>query len=62
MSVFLIFLSVPIILIINKFLLNKNLLLNFSGEIHQGFASKTKTPLSGGIAIMIFLFITLTTL
>tara|TARA_B100001250_G_scaffold59819_1_gene46655 strand:+ start:6913 stop:7935 length:1023 start_codon:yes stop_codon:yes gene_type:complete len=59
MSVFLIFLSVPIILIINKFLINKNLLLNFSGEIHQGFASKTRTPLSGGIAIMIFLFINL---
>ena len=59
MSVFLIFLSVPIILIINKFLINKNLLLNFSGEIHQGFTSKTSTPLSGGIAIMIFLFINL---
>jgi len=59
MNFFLIFLSIPILLILNRFLINKNFLLSFSGEIHQGFASKTRTPLSGGIIIMIFLFINL---
>ena len=54
MSIFLIFLSIPVILVINKFLINKKFLLNFSGEAHQGFVSKNNTPLSGGIIILLF--------
>jgi len=59
MNYFLIFLSIPTIFIINKFLINRNFLLNFSGESHQGFVSKNKTPLSGGIIILFFLIINL---
>ena len=59
MNFFLIFLTIPAVLIINKFLVKKNFLLSFFGEIHQGFVSKNRTPLSGGIIIMIFLFINL---
>ncbi len=43
---------------INKYFLKKNVLLNYSGQIHQVFTGEKKVPLSGGIYILIlFLFV-----
>ena len=39
------------ILIINKFLLKKNILISETGDIHQKFASKSSVPLTGGLFI-----------
>jgi len=41
------------ILFINKFLLQKNILISETGDIHQKFASKSSVPLTGGL----FLFL-----
>jgi len=53
-----IYLSVLLILIlfINKFLLNKNMLINETGDVHQKFASKSSVPLTGGIFIFLGYF------
>ena len=45
-----------LILLINKFLLNKNILINETGDVHQKFASKTSVPLTGGIFIFLGYF------
>ena len=42
-----------IILCFNKFLLNKNILVNETGDVHQKFASKSSVPLTGGIFIFL---------
>ena len=42
-----------VIYFINQFLLKKNLLLNYSGQVHQVFTGEQKVPLSGGIYILI---------
>jgi len=47
------FLLVIFILLFNKFLLHKKILINETGDIHQKFASKTKIPLTGGLFIFI---------
>ena len=55
-----IFLVILFLLIyfINKHFLKKNVLLNYSGQIHQVFTGEKKVPLSGGIYILIlFLFV-----
>ena len=47
------FLLVIFILLINKLFLQKKILINETGDIHQKFASKTKIPLTGGLFIFI---------
>jgi UDP-N-acetylmuramyl pentapeptide phosphotransferase/UDP-N-acetylglucosamine-1-phosphate transferase len=42
-----------LILLINKFLLTKNLLISETGDRHQKFASSSKIPLTGGIFIFL---------
>ena len=41
------------ILFINKFLLQKNILISETGDIHQKFASKSAVPLTGGLFIIL---------
>ena len=55
MFFYLVFLLV-LILFLNKFLLNKNILLNDTGDIHQKLASRSKVPLTGGIFIFLGFF------
>ena len=57
MIFYLFFLSVFII-ILNKFLLKKSLLLRDTGDSHQKLASKLNVPLTGGIFIFLGFFIT----
>ena len=52
MFIFLFFLII-LIIFINNFFLQKNLLISETGDVHQKFASKSKIPLTGGL--MIFL-------
>ena len=40
-----------LILLINKLLLKKKILISETGDIHQKFASKTMVPLTGGMFI-----------
>ena len=56
-NIFYFFIIVFSILFLNKFFINKNLLLSHSGDKHQEFVSKKSVPLIGGI-FLIFLFIT----
>jgi UDP-N-acetylmuramyl pentapeptide phosphotransferase/UDP-N-acetylglucosamine-1-phosphate transferase len=49
----LIFIFITIYLI-NNFFFRKNLLLNYSGQVHQMFTGIKKVPLTGGIFILIF--------
>ena len=45
------------LLFLNKFFLNKNILLSETGDNHQKYASKNKVPLTGGILVFFsFLF------
>ena len=39
---------------LNKFLLNKDILLSETGDNHQKYASKNKVPLTGGILVFFF--------
>ena len=55
MIFYLFFLSVFII-ILNKFLLKKSLLLSDTGDSHQKLASKLNVPLTGGIFIFLGFF------
>ena len=55
MFFYLVFLLV-LILFLNKFLLEKNILLNDTGDIHQKLASRSKVPLTGGIFIFLGFF------
>jgi len=41
------------ILFVNKFFLQKKILINETGDIHQKFASKTQIPLTGGLCIFL---------
>ena len=41
------------ILFINKFLLQKNIFISETGDIHQKFASKSSVPLTGGLFIFL---------
>jgi len=52
-------LSIIIIFFINKVFKVKNILVNFTGELHQKFASHEKIPLTGGFLIILnFSFLT----
>jgi hypothetical protein len=52
-------LSTIIIFFINKVFKVKNILVNFTGELHQKFASHEKIPLTGGFLIILnFSFLT----
>lgn len=56
---FLLYLSLLIVLLllINKFFIRHNILINETGDRHQKFASKDKVPLTGGIFLLLsFLF------
>ena len=44
-----------LIFFLNNFFLKKNLISNYSGQLHQTFTGKEKVPLSGGIFIFIFI-------
>ena len=44
------------ILFINKFLLQKNILISETGDIHQKFASKSSVPLTGGLFLFLGYF------
>ena len=44
---------VVLILLINKYLLKKKILISETGDAHQKFASKSKIPLSGGLFIFL---------
>ena len=53
---YLFFPFVPIIIfLLNSFFKKKNLISNFSGDIHQKFLGNKNIPLSGGIFLFIFL-------
>jgi UDP-N-acetylmuramyl pentapeptide phosphotransferase/UDP-N-acetylglucosamine-1-phosphate transferase len=41
------------ILFINKFLIQKDILISETGDIHQKFASKSSVPLTGGLFIFL---------
>mgnify|MGYP001180312121 FL=1 len=41
------------VLLLNNFLLRKNILLSDTGDSHQRFASQSKVPLTGGIFIFL---------
>ena len=49
-----IFFIFALIYLVNNFFLKKNLISNYSGQLHQTFTGKEKVPLSGGIFILIF--------
>ena len=53
------FLTPVIIYFFNTFIIKNRYFLNFSGEIHQKILGTKKTPLSGGIFLIIFLSIIL---
>jgi len=56
---FLLYLSLLtlLLLLINKFFINKNILISETGDRHQKFASNDKVPLTGGIFLFLsFLF------
>ena len=44
---------ITFILFVNKFFLQKKILINETGDIHQKFASKTQIPLTGGLFIFL---------
>jgi UDP-N-acetylmuramyl pentapeptide phosphotransferase/UDP-N-acetylglucosamine-1-phosphate transferase len=56
MSYFYLFALIIFILFINKFLLQKKILLSETGDIHQKLASKSLVPLTGGIFIFLGFF------
>ena len=47
------FFLIIFILFVNKFFLQKKILINETGDIHQKFASKTQIPLTGGLFIFL---------
>ena len=47
------FLTLIIILFLNKLLVNNNLLISLTGDKHQKFTSKSKIPLTGGILLFL---------
>ena len=49
MNYFLVILAPILIFYLSKFLVNKSLLLNFSGDKHQNYTLEKKIPLAGGI-------------
>ena len=56
MSYFYLFAVIIFILFINKFLLQKKILLSETGDIHQKLSSKSLVPLTGGIFIFLGFF------
>ena len=53
---YLFFFFVPVfIFLLNSYIIKNKYLLNFSGETHQKFLGTKKTPLSGGIFLVLFL-------
>ena len=53
---YLFFFFVPVfIFLLNSYIIKNKYLLNFSGETHQKFLGTKKTPLSGGIFLILFL-------
>jgi len=54
MNYFILLIAPIIIFSLNKYLKNKSLLLNYSGDKHQNFTLEKKIPLSGGIFILFY--------
>ena len=51
---FYLILLVPLILLVNRFLKNKKILLNYTGQEHQIYTYKDNVPLTGGLFIFYF--------
>ena len=57
MSDYLFFLFlIPLIILINFFLIKKNFLTNNTGKLHQHYTSLNQVPLSGGIYVLLFFY------
>lgn len=54
MNYFLVILAPILIFYLSKFLVNKSLLLNFSGDKHQNYTLEKKIPLAGGIFLAFY--------
>ena len=53
---YLFFLFIPVLIyFLNSYIVKNKLFLNFSGEAHQKILGTKKTPLSGGIFLILFL-------
>ena len=57
MSYWITFLTIPVVIFLNKYLLKKNILLNDTGNKHQKFSTIKKVPLIGGFFILIFILL-----
>ncbi len=57
MNYFLVILAPFLTFFLSKFLVNKSLLLNFSGDKHQNYTLEKKIPLTGGIFITLYFII-----
>ena len=47
---------IPLIILINFFLIKKKFLINNTGKLHQNYANLIQVPLSGGIYILLFFY------
>ena len=57
MSDYLFFLFlIPLIILINFFLIKKNFLINDTGKVHQNYANLNQIALSGGIYVLLFFY------
>ena len=57
MNYWIIFLTIPVVIFLNKYLIKKNILLNDTGNKHQKFSTIKKVPLIGGFFILIFILL-----
>ena len=57
MSYWITFLTIPVAVFLNKYLIKKNILLNDTGNKHQKFSTIKKVPLIGGFFILIFILL-----
>ena len=57
MSYYLFFLFlIPLIILVNFFLIKKNFLISDTGKQHQNYANLNQVPLSGGIYVLLFFY------
>ena len=57
MSYWITFLTIPVVIFLNKYLIKKNILLNDTGNKHQKFSTIKKVPLIGGFFILLFILL-----
>ncbi len=57
MMYFLIFSVIPLVIYINRFLVKKEVLLNYTGNKHQKFSSQETVPLIGGFFILLYILL-----